>query len=102
MKRTQEAQNKVLGTSFVPTLVGTEWVTLRDHVDDRSLGAAWSTATWPIQLQEERHGSGSADSPLRLFTSFRVIVTDKNSLGVDYELTLGGFEVYGDVYVTPT
>ena len=42
-------------------------------------------ATWPLQVTG-------------VFRAFRVIITDKNSLGLDYELALGGFELYGDLY----
>ena len=60
---------------------GAAWTALRTHVNDTSLAAAGSTASWPL----------AAD---RAYRHFRVRQTGKNSFNVDL-LMLSGFEIYG-------
>lgn len=66
-------------------LLDADWVILRNHVDDCGLNGPWSMHTWPLQVDGR-------------FKAFRIVITDKNSLGLDYEITVGGIELYGDIY----
>lgn len=69
---------------FQGSVDGSDWVVLRDHVDDTTLSRKGQAATWEIPAQPH------------YFRYFRVLMTGKNSNGHNY-LSLSGFELYGDL-----
>ena len=63
---------------------GTEWVVLREHVDDTSLNGGYATASW------------DANSNHLAFSHFRIILTGPTSHGT-HSIHMAGLELYGQV-----
>ncbi|EDW86666.2 uncharacterized protein Dwil_GK23521 [Drosophila willistoni] len=67
---------------------GLTWITLINHVDDKSLVEPGSTATWPIICASDETVG---------YRHIRIQQNGRNASGQTHYLSLSGFEIYGKV-----